>query len=550
MGSGAGKAQIGYNADSCAAAVRSNIDASPGAGAEDKRLATCFQKWDVDGNGLISVHELMRVLQTCGTKISPTDLGAFFQEMDTDKDGVINYNEFVAWLYPTPGSQSVDNDSNTSPIKSSPSKPRFSLSPKKSRSSVSVQAPLPHAKSCPELRMKSGCELLVLLHSACQLPDSWTSECNASATAFVSKGGEAMEPKVHWPSSRQCSNPCWNTTRDLGCHTYNVSAVADTTALLQIELSGNSSLIGNVRLPLADIIMDHWYDLPLELTASRSRKCAGKITPSVRFMIITEPSLVKKVFLIRHGESVWNKAQREKKVTQLLEQVDHPLSDHGFEQCLKLRDQVAAKKALDSSQLSPNEAQFLDAQIALSSPLSRAIQTALVGVHPILLSLGRLRLSRNAREKRNLGGRDTTGTAMGEAEIVARVHSALRAAGAEESDIDRCLAVPLDSTEADNRWWNDSRESQSDVRERITEFMSQMRFLREERIIVVGHSHFFRALVKQGLTSSASIVGASRADVVSKKLVNCGVMAITLDFRRGADQPITEVELLLDSQLC
>lgn len=536
--------------DSCAAAVRLNVGAEPGAGGEDKRLATCFQKWDVDGNGLISVHELMRVLQTCGTKIAPTDLAAIFQQVDSNEDGVINYNEFLTWLYPTASSPSADNDSITTRSTSSPSKTRFSFSPTKSSPSVPVRAPLPHAKSCPELRMKTGCEMLVLLHSACQLPDSWTSECNASATAFVSKGGQAMEPKVHWPSSRQCSNPCWNTTRDLGCHTYNSSAAADTTAFLHVEISGSSSLIGDVRLPLADIIMDHWYDLPLELTASSSRKCVGKISPSVRFMIITEPSLVKKVFLIRHGESVWNKAQREKKVTQLLEQVDHPLSEEGLKQCLDLRDQVDAKKALDSSQLSANEAQFLDAQIALSSPLSRAIQTALVGLHPILLRLGRLRLSRNAREKRNLGGRDTTGTAMGEAEIIARVHSALRAAGAEESDIDRCLAVPLDSTEADNRWWNDSRESQSNVRERITEFMSQMRFLREERIIVVGHSHFFRALVKQGLTSSATIVGASRADVLSKKLVNCGVMAITLDFRRGADQPITEVELLLDSQLC
>merc|ERR1712046_50431 len=127
---------------------------------------------------------------------------------------------------------------------------------------------------------------------------SSSSECDASATAFVSKGGQPMEPKVHWASSQRCSNPCWNATRDLGCHTYTSGADVTSSAMLHIEIKGNNSLIGDVRLPLPDVIMDQWYKLPLELSRplSPSKKATGKPAPSIRFMIITEPPLVKKVF--------------------------------------------------------------------------------------------------------------------------------------------------------------------------------------------------------------------------------------------------------------
>jgi broad specificity phosphatase PhoE len=536
MGSGAVKpeaqAQIKDNAgpdvDSCAAPVRSIVDIESGSGDAQDRLHACFAKWDVDGSGTISVH-------VCGTPVSASNLGSLFAEIDLNKDGVIDYTEFVAWLYP---SASRPSGGTSSPTRSK-------------HATVPVPAPLPSSsgEELPKLPMKSGSGLFLLLHSASELPDYSSSyECDASATAFVSKGGQPMEPKAHWPCAKQCSNPCWNTARDLGWHTYTACADAKAAALLHIEMRGNNSLIGEVRLPLAEITMDHWYNLPLELTASRLKKADGTKKPCVRFMIMTEPAMVKKVFLVRHGESLWNKAQKEKKVSQLLEQVDHPLSDRGIQQCHQLASRIDARKDI-VQHLKTNEAELMNAQICLSSPLTRAIQTALVGLHPILKHLSHLRLCANAREKHNLGGFDTTGTAKGEAEIVHRVHSALREGGAQDADIDRYLAIPLDSTEADNRWWNDSRESQSAVKERLQEFIGQMRFCREERIIVVGHSHFFRALIKQGLSSSAIIEGATRHDVQNKKLMNCGIAAITLDFRKGADQPITEVELMLGSEL-
>lgn len=221
----------------------------------------------------------------------------------------------------------------------------------------------------------------------------------------------------------------------------------------------------------------------------------------------------------------------------------------------KIEEAIVAQSA-EPDKLSPNEAQFLNAQTVLSSPLSRAIQTALVGVHPILKGMKCLHLCSNVREKHNMGGFDTTGTAKGEAEIVTRLDKALKGSCIAAADLDKYLAVPLNSAEAEHRWWNDSRESTSAVKERLTEFLAQLHFSHEERIIVVGHSHFFRALLQQGLNCSAKllsregIIAPSRAELLSKKLKNCGVMSIELDFSKGADRPIAEVELLFGTELC
>jgi broad specificity phosphatase PhoE len=370
--------------------------------------------------------------------------------------------------------------------------------------------------------------------------------------AFVSKGGnDVVGPKAQWPSFKNNNNPCWNTARDLGCHAMGPGA-ADSTLHLQIwsqevgVLREYRSQIGEVCLPLRGIRPDEWYDEPVQITSAR--KVRGEVIPTLRFMIMSQPPLVKKVFFVRHAESEWNKAQRKKKVSAMLEQVDHPLSDNGLQQCFKLQQKIAAVQEA-ARELNENEAQFLDAQVTISSPLTRAIETALIGLHPILANAKSLRLCANAREKRNLGGRDTSGTAKGEAEIIHRLHTVLAQQRVQEADIDRYLSVRLDTTEADNRWWNDSRESASAVQERLAEFLRQMLYLREERIIVVGHSHFFRALIQQGLSLSANVVGVNRADLFLKKLMNCGVLAATLDFRKGADRPIAEVELLFDTVL-
>ncbi|CAK9083032.1 unnamed protein product [Durusdinium trenchii] len=58
-----------------------------------------FRAWDANGNGLISQAEVQKVLrEACGLTQKECEILA--SVMDTDDDGQIDYDEFVAFLYP------------------------------------------------------------------------------------------------------------------------------------------------------------------------------------------------------------------------------------------------------------------------------------------------------------------------------------------------------------------------------------------------------------------------------------------------------------------
>lgn len=109
------------------------------------------------------------------------------------------------------------------------------------------------------------------------------------------------------------------------------------------------------------------------------------------------------------------------------------------------------------------------------------------------------------------------------------------------------MAVSLDTTEALSKWWVDSKEDDATFDARCAEFLTQLRYLQEERIIAVGHSHFFRSLFREQLHPNAQCRNVDPADLKAKKLSNCGVAAVTLDFTH--DRPVAAVELLFDTQM-
>jgi broad specificity phosphatase PhoE len=580
MGSGASSRRRATRADrfiKIKEKIKQVIDEAAGAdgGSHTDRAHEFFSTYDQDASGAINQYDFLKICDKCGANFESGDMRLLFDELDADKDGKIDKDEFASWLYSEDGRPPLDERGNRS-------YPRLN-------SLTTVPAPRPkHLQMGSPLLKTTREPLLVFLHSAAQiLPSSGAAkECSADVVAFVKVGDKVVGPQGRWPVFKNNNNPCWNTARDLGCHTMGPGADEHSALHLQVLVLKDSllrqkshSLLGEVRLSLADIKLNEWYTekLAMQFEAPQER------APELRFMIMSEPPLIKKVFLVRHAESAWNKAQKDRKVKEMLEQVDHPLSAKGLEQCKTLQQKIAAKKEIADAQargqvacearqdsdaptipptpsskqvangdgdLSHNEARFLSAQLAVSSPLTRAIETALVGLSPIISDLKNLRLWANARERRNILGRDTTGQAKGKAEIFQRLRRAL---GPElEEQFDRYLheiANELDTTEANCRWWNDSRETEAAFRERVWEFLRQLLYLSEESIIVVGHSHFFRSLIQQTLNLSATIVGVDRAALCSKKLMNCGVMAVTLDFRKGADRPMTEVEMLLDSHM-
>lgn len=129
----------------------------------------------------------------------------------------------------------------------------------------------------------------------------------------------------------------------------------------------------------------------------------------------------KWIFLIRHGESMWNEGQSTRNLRQMLAK-DHPLSEKGLVQCLRLASFIRQRLNSNSSKCShthsatssdfeaPHEVYdtFFTADKFLSSPLTRAIQTALIALqhHPQLQQEG-LHLRSEVREVKTAVGLDT-----------------------------------------------------------------------------------------------------------------------------------------------
>ena len=89
---------------------------------------------------------------------------------------------------------------------------------------------------------------------------------------------------------------------------------------------------------------------------------------------------------------------------------DHPLNEAGYRQALQLQTAISNALAQPPSD-HPTTAQSLGLAGAFwASPLTRAVQTAITALQPILSRQGStLELKLNAREKKNFGGLDSIG---------------------------------------------------------------------------------------------------------------------------------------------
>lgn len=68
------------------------------SGAEGDALRM-FKEWDTDGNGTISVSELKAIFAGMGAAYSDRDIEIMLKLADTDNDGQISYEEFLAWAF-------------------------------------------------------------------------------------------------------------------------------------------------------------------------------------------------------------------------------------------------------------------------------------------------------------------------------------------------------------------------------------------------------------------------------------------------------------------
>ena len=345
--------------------------------------------------------------------------------------------------------------------------------------------------------------------------------------------------EVTWPIVPSTCEPHWHVTRSFGCTMSEVSAVEFRVWNSSI---GEDQYIGDATAPLASLKPGKTLQIAVKCKRTMKKGAAMVLT------IPNLPPLVKNVFLVRHGQSRWNAAKSaggSAGVVDRLKETDHPLSALGCEQAQHLCSQV--EETMHSTEESSLGKLFSEVEVVYASPLTRATQTAIIGVNPIIRSTKRkLILTRYAREKRNRGGRDTNGSERGVG-IVKRVQTeTAKLFDGHIPNVVDCAAI--DHSQVDLRWWNDNAENKEEFSERLRELANLIRWSPYKNIMIVGHSHCFRGLVNQLISPNATLPqGVSFSDLQHKKLSNCGMMHTVLDFEQP--HPLIYVDLALDTTL-
>ena len=64
----------------------------------EQELINAFKVFDRDGNGNISTQELKYVMSNVGETMTDEEIDMMIQEADGDRDGQINYHEFISMM--------------------------------------------------------------------------------------------------------------------------------------------------------------------------------------------------------------------------------------------------------------------------------------------------------------------------------------------------------------------------------------------------------------------------------------------------------------------
>mmetsp|Transcript_35901 Transcript_35901/g.69733 ORF Transcript_35901/g.69733 Transcript_35901/m.69733 type:complete len:361 (-) Transcript_35901:199-1281(-) len=89
----------------------------------------------------------------------------------------------------------------------------------------------------------------------------------------------------------------------------------------------------------------------------------------------------------------------------------------------------------------------------------------------------------------------------------------------------------IDVSDTTDCWWSELAEDERVIRARMADFLSLMQFTPFSKIIVVGHSQFFREIFKRNLSTEYKTKNPQIAsDLTKDVLSNCSVMQMTMEF--------------------
>lgn len=193
---------------------------------------------------------------------------------------------------------------------------------------------------------------------------------------------------------------------------------------------------------------------------------------------------------------------------------------------------------------------FLSAKKVYSSPLTRAIETALIGLsgHEALIN-GGVTLYSLIREIKGPGGIDSVGTCYGEEAIRGRLQSELLSVVDRPDKVEAIMKTKIHENDAQLPWWTppSTFDSKGDVDKRIEEVLNFIRYEDFETAIFVGHSLFFKRLCSKHVSAELERNRPELANNMKKhKLSNASMLAVTLRFsdNKAVRPRIKDAELM------
>lgn len=186
---------------------------------------------------------------------------------------------------------------------------------------------------------------------------------------------------------------------------------------------------------------------------------------------------------------------------------------------------------------------FFQADKIYSSPLTRAVQTALVAMsdHPALQQEG-LTLYSVIREVKGPGGMDTVGVHTGS--LIAKHVRSEFATLVSPRDADAFMSADIHINDANEPWWTPQTmmDNKEDIQNRVEDWLKFTRFSDENVPVFVGHSLFWKAFYKRRISE---ILETNRPELVKKmqkkKMGNAAIMAVTVAY---LDEPVVEKGIL------
>uniref|UniRef100_A0A7S0CWA6 C2 domain-containing protein n=1 Tax=Amorphochlora amoebiformis TaxID=1561963 RepID=A0A7S0CWA6_9EUKA len=389
---------------------------------------------------------------------------------------------------------------------------------------------------------------------------------------------DTVDSNVFCTTKRHPSaDPVWNYTIDLQMAMCEGDILHLCVTKAKAQDSRVSKPVALGAFILDDIKQDELTIKPLVIADKKMRARSSQQlvmeskqldpskSPIITFKIIKHVKKSAKIYFVRHGESKWNQARREKNYRKLIH-FDHVLTLKGIRQSINLKEFWT--HLLKDNSMDPELQNFLNADMVLSSPLTRALQTCLLSLegHPTVKEKG-VTLCRHLREIKSLGGFDAKGKCYGpaimervEEKLKKKVKEGLSAEGVRleeiKEQVEKMSAVcktKVDYNDANSQWWV-FKDTPSSVKERLEDFLSYIRYLDGDTFICVGHSMFLKALFTHCLSQDWTAKNPETAENLKKeKLTNAGCVAAELVFRsrsKGSEREdceIVDVKLIFET---